>query len=232
MATSAPAAELRSFDSVRRPRPGDFDYDNDGDQDLAIFTKDERIRLFRNDLASPDRHCLGSCSTPAPAPTWRPTPSAPGSSCAPPHRPPVSRSATSTTAAATLPARSFQPTSASAPPPASRAARRVAGWLPDPAPRPPHRPSHHPLKARGSDCFPVHRSSPRTLAGRRRLRGPFCRRSVSWQWCNDIFLVYDHRRDSVSTSSWATSSATRGPCTGSMLGNVVADQCRNSYALE
>ena len=36
-----------------------FDYHNDGDQDLAIFTKDERIRLFRNDLAAPDRHWLG-----------------------------------------------------------------------------------------------------------------------------------------------------------------------------
>ena len=35
-----------------------FDYDNDGHQDLAIFTKDERIRLFHNDLAAPDRHWL------------------------------------------------------------------------------------------------------------------------------------------------------------------------------
>ena len=35
-----------------------FDYDNDGDQDLAIFTKDQRILLYRNDLAAPDRHWL------------------------------------------------------------------------------------------------------------------------------------------------------------------------------
>ena len=35
-----------------------FDYDNDGDQDLVVFTKDQRINLFRNDLAAPDRHWL------------------------------------------------------------------------------------------------------------------------------------------------------------------------------
>ena len=35
-----------------------FDYDNDGDQDLAIFTKDERLSLFRNDLAPEGRHWL------------------------------------------------------------------------------------------------------------------------------------------------------------------------------
>ena len=35
-----------------------FDYDNDGDQDLAIFTKDQRILLYRNDLAAPKRHWL------------------------------------------------------------------------------------------------------------------------------------------------------------------------------
>ena len=35
-----------------------FDYDNDGDQDLAIFTKDQRILLYRNDLAAPERHWL------------------------------------------------------------------------------------------------------------------------------------------------------------------------------
>ena len=97
-----------------------FDSDNDGDQDLAIFTKDKHIKLFRNDLDATDRHWLRVRSTPARVPIWRPTASAHGSWCGPRPRRPASRPATFTPAAATSPAPSCQPTSASAPPTASR----------------------------------------------------------------------------------------------------------------
>ncbi|MEM6794420.1 MAG: ASPIC/UnbV domain-containing protein [Acidobacteriota bacterium] len=35
-----------------------MDYDNDGDQDLMVFTNGGTARLFRNDLSSPDAHWL------------------------------------------------------------------------------------------------------------------------------------------------------------------------------
>jgi hypothetical protein len=35
-----------------------FDYDNDGDQDLVIFTNDGPLSLYRNDLSGPDTHWL------------------------------------------------------------------------------------------------------------------------------------------------------------------------------
>jgi hypothetical protein len=35
-----------------------FDYDNDGDQDLVIFTNDGPLTLYRNDLAAPGAHWL------------------------------------------------------------------------------------------------------------------------------------------------------------------------------
>ena len=35
-----------------------FDYDNDGDQDLVIFATGQPVRVFRNDLAGPDTHWL------------------------------------------------------------------------------------------------------------------------------------------------------------------------------
>ena len=54
--------EISSICGLDHTRQGrslvNLDYDNDGDQDIVIFNKGERISLFRNDLSGPGAHWL------------------------------------------------------------------------------------------------------------------------------------------------------------------------------